>query len=126
MWTKFFLSSSRICFRVVDSRSVTLFCFYVGRSKTPKIFTPANFFLQIAIIFYPFFFQKTPKMPEKIKLAIVPIMMLFIAIKATLMRFSSVFVKTHARKIFFRSSSKLDDFPLKTASGLVFNNNLCF
>ena len=52
-------------------------------------------------------------------------MMLFIAIKAIFAVLIG-FHKKRTHEFFLRSSSKLDDFPLKTASGLVFNNNLCF
>ena len=87
-------------FSVVISRSVALFLFLCRYQQNSQNFYAGKIFLQIARNFYPFFQSENAKNARKNKIGILPIMMLFIAIKAILMRFSSVFVKTHARNFF--------------------------
>ncbi len=65
-------------------------------------------------------------MPEKNKISYIPYYDVIYRNKSDSYAVLIGFRKKRTHEIFLRSSSKLDDFPLKTASGLVFNNNLCF
>ena len=65
-------------------------------------------------------------MPEKNKIGYIPYYDVIYRNKSDSYAVLIGLSKNARTNFFLRSSSRLDDFTLKTASRLVFNNNLCF